>query len=644
MFKNLLKRILPAAQDRPPNPDDTLLADKLIAEGNAHEDAGQLQHACDLYRKAVAVAPGHAGAHLNLGIALAALDDIDGAANAYQTVLRIAPHHAFGNYNFARLAYLRGNFSQAETLVSEALKTKPDFPQALVVLSNVQDVLGKTALATQTIEAALRLQPGYAGAWVNQATLLHKLGRSDDAEGAAIQALALEPGNVEALRLLSLLMRGHGLGRQALETLRTAIASNPGRHDMHSEELLLLNFDENIKAPELFHRHVAFGMRLEEAFPKRFKLPKVNPVISRRLRVGYVSGDLHTHPVALFMMPVLERHDRHAFEVFCYSSGTICDHITDQFRELCEHWTDASRMSDEQLADVIHSDAIDILVDLSGHTSLSRLAVFSQRPAPVQVSWLGYLNTSGLSRMDYRLCDLRTDPAALSQPLHTEKLFALPNSQWCYRPFIESDVCLTAPFETRGYITFGSFNSALKISPAMCRRWAQILLNVTDSRLLIANVSSERKRVAIRLEMEAMGISTGRIEFAARVDLEQYFGLFDEVDLSLDTFPYGGGTTTFDSLWMGVPVVTGVGSTPVSRSAASILSALDLNQWIAPTIEDYIRVATECASDRQSIARLRQSLRQLMQESPLMDEVRFVQDLEASYRAMWTASANGNTE
>ena len=637
MLKNILKRILPAVQDIPPIAGDKLLADKLITEGNDHEDAGQLQLACDLYRRAVAVAPEHAGAHLNLGIVLAALDDTEGAIYSYQAVLRIDPHHAFGNYNFARLVYLSGDFAHAEILVREALKTKPDFVQALVVLSNVQDVLGETVLATQTMEAALRLQPGSTGAWLNYATLLYKLGRADDAEGAVRQALTLDVANVGALRMLSLLLRGHGLGTQALEHLRKAISSDPARLDLVSEELMLLNFEEDMTASELFHRHVEFGTRLEEAVPARFELHEVSPITDRRLRIGYVSGDLHTHPVALFMCPVLERHDRDGFEVFCYSSGTICDHVTDRIRGLSDHWTDASRMSDQQLADVIYSDAIDILVDLSGHTSLSRLAMFSQRPAPVQAAWLGYLNTTGLTRMDYRLCDLRTDPAALSQPLHTEKLFPLPNSQWCYRPFIDTDVCLTAPLKTRGYITFGSFNSALKISPTMCRRWAQILLNVTDSRILIANVTSERKRVAIKLEMGTMGISAERIEFAQRVDLELYFRLFDAVDISLDTYPYGGGTTTFDSLWMGVPVVTAVGSTPVSRSAASILSALDLDQWIAPSIEDYVKVATERASDRSAIVTLRQSLRQSMKKSPLTDELRFVQELEACYRNMWSA-------
>jgi predicted O-linked N-acetylglucosamine transferase (SPINDLY family) len=306
-------------------------------------------------------------------------------------------------------------------------------------------------------------------------------------------------------------------------------------------------------------------------------------------------------------------------------------------RDRSDHWLDAEAMSDSQLADAIHADAIDILVDLTGHTNLPRLGVFSQRPAPVQVTWLGYLNTTGLTRMDYRLCDRRTDPGESSQALHTERLIALPESQWCYRPFLDSEVTPVAPVEKNGHVTFGSFNSALKISPAMCHRWAQVLARVPKSRLLIADLGSERKRAAIRLEMVSAGISEDRFEFVPRVFLDKYLELFSAVDVSLDSYPYGGGTTTLDALWMGVPVVTAVGATPVSRSAASILLALGLDEWVAPSIDDFVDVVVARASDHQAIAALRHSLRPRMKASPLTDEVRFVRDLETAYRNMWIA-------
>jgi predicted O-linked N-acetylglucosamine transferase (SPINDLY family) len=237
--------------------------------------------------------------------------------------------------------------------------------------------------------------------------------------------------------------------------------------------------------------------------------------------------------------------------------------------------------------------------------------------------------------MDYRLCDARTDPAETSQALHTETLIPLPNSQWCYRPFIEKEVALVSPVEKNGYVTFGSFNSALKITTLMCRRWGELLSRVPNSRLLMVDINSEQKRESIRFELFDMGISDDRFEFLPRVDLPVYYDLFSFIDISLDSFPYGGGTTTFDSLWMGVPVVAATGPTPVSRSAASILSALGLDAWIAPSIDRYVEVAAALAADHQTIIELRRTLRQTLKHSPLTDETTFVRDLEAAYRQMW---------
>ena len=244
--------------------------------------------------------------------------------------------------------------------------------------------------------------------------------------------------------------------------------------------------------------------------------------------------------------------------------------------------------------------------------------------------------------MDYRLCDVRTDPLAQSQALHTEKLLALPHSQWCYRPFMDVAVSPSAPVDINGYVTFGSFNSAMKISPAMCRRWGLLLSRVPHSRLRIADVGSEKKRDSIRAELRGMGIAADRVDFLPRVELATYYELFRSVDISLDTYPYGGGTTTFDSLWMGVPVVTAIGQIPVSRSAASILAALGLDAWAAASIDHYVDMAAALAADRRGIVQLRQTLRQKLKQSPLTDEVAFARNLETAYRQMWVEGARVN--
>ncbi len=646
MLKNLLNRFksAPPAEAPPPAPapaftraaDDVARADALVAEGNQVEDAGDLPAATALYRQAVAAAPGHARGHLNLGIALAAQGDADGASAAYERVLAIDPQHPFGHYNLARLRYVRHELAPAEASLRAALRSRPEFPQALVLLASTLDDQGKTAEAIDALRAALALQPDDAGGWFNLGTMLRSTRRLDEADEAAQRAFAID-GRAEALRLSSLVLRDHGFMAESREPLRAAIAAEPGNLGYPSDELMLLNFDETIAARDLFERHVAWGRRLEQAHPVRFRAYAGDAGQARRRRIGYVSGDFNIHPVTLFMQPVLEHHDRAAFEVFCYSSGTKNDIYTEQVRRSADHWIDARDLGDDALADRIHADGIDILVDLTGHTQKSRLGAFAQRPAPVQATWLGYLNTTGLTRMDWRITDRRSDPPELAQPLHTETLAFLPESQWCYRPFVAVPVAAAAPVEHHGHVTFGSFNNAPKITAQVAHRWGQLLARTPGSRLLVADVASERKRAAIRASVQAEGVAPERVDFAPRLELTAYYASYGNVDIALDTFPYGGGTTTLDALWMGVPVVAARGPTPVSRSAAGLLAALGMDDWIADSIDDFVDVAMRQAADVARIAALRRSLRATLQASPLMDEARFVRELEALYGSMWDA-------
>jgi predicted O-linked N-acetylglucosamine transferase (SPINDLY family) len=643
MLKNLLHRFRPRSDSAAPTPvdvqsdDDVPAADALIVQGNALEDAGDPAQAEQCYRQAVAKAPRHVRAHLNLGIVLGDQGDMEGAAKAYESVLALDPRHPFGNYNFARLLFLQKDLDRAATLVREALRAKPDFPQALVLQAAVREATGHLAEAVDALEEAVRLQPDNAGAWFNLAVQRLKLERYDACEAAVERLLELVPRHAGALALRSRVLREHGFVEEVLAPLAHSVQEDLTNALLRSDELMLLNFVEGISADQLFRRHREFGIDVERDNPARFDRFLGSREPQRRLRIGYVSADLCLHPVALFLKPVLECHDRGGFEIFCYSSTPTPDHITEECRALSDRWRQVDTMSDAKLADAIHADAIDILVDLTGHTGSSRLSMFSQRPAPVQASWVGYLNTTGLTRIDYRLTDVRCDPPELSQPLHTERLVMLPESQWCYRPFVASEVSATAPFERNGYITFGSFNASMKLTRDMLRRWAELLTRVADSRLLIAGLGSPRKREAILRDMAAAGVEPGRIEFAPRVALASYPDLISRADIALDSFPYGGGTTTFDTLWMGVPVVATIGDTPVSRSAASILAALGLGGWIAPSIDEFVDFAVARAADRAAIASLRHSLRPLLQASPLTDVARFTRGLEQAYREMWIA-------
>lgn len=625
MFANLFKR----------SPSTANAVQQLIEHGNRLEDAGQLQEACDLYRRATRDAPTLPASHLNLGIVLAAMGDLRGAEQAYEVVLALEPDHPFGNYNFANLAYAQGDLVRAESLVRRALRSRPELTQAHVLLSNLLDDSDRIDVAIAAIQEAVRLQPDHLGARCNLAGLLRKTRRYDEAMEVIDSILQTDARNVTAHVLQASVLEDQGLMLESLQALRRALGLDPQRFDLQSRELFVLNFDEDTDAGDLFHRHAEFGMRMEAAVAPRFagsRRGTLDP--KRRLRLGYVSGDLRVHPVALFLLPLLERHDRTSFEVICYSCDPRHDHFTERLRASSDRWVDAHGMSEPKLAQQIYDDAVDILIDLSGHSGTVRLAVFCEKPAPVQMTWLGYLNTTGLTRMDYRLCDVRSDPPGTTSQ-HTEALLPLPNSQWCYRPFMNVASELSLPASRNGYVTFGSFNNATKVSPRMCERWAQILSRVPGSRLLFCGVAEGPKRTQIQQVMERAGVPVNRLHFEPRVNVDDYYRIFHRVDISLDSYPYGGGTTTLDSLWMGVPVVATMGSSPVSRSAGSILQCVGLDDWVADSIDAYADVAVAKACDLLALASLRAGLQNRLATSSLMDEARYVTDLELLMRTAW---------
>ncbi|MDE2604396.1 MAG: tetratricopeptide repeat protein [Burkholderiales bacterium] len=636
MFKSLLKSLsggeVPAERSREQ-------AQELIAAGNTAEDAGRLQEALDLYRRAAALAPQLPAAHLNLGIAQEALGDAASARASYERVLALELDHPFGAYNLGKLDFVQGRLESAEALLRRALARKPDFPQACTVLASVLEARGQLEAAADAIAEAVRLQPEDGGALSLQTGILARLGRLDEAEAAAARAAALLPQDADAQAVHAFRLVDQGFAAEAMAPLRRAIELAPHRFELRSRELFLLNLVEGVDVRDLAARHRALGARLEAAVPARAHVPR--DAAGRRLRIGFVSGDFLGHPVTLFLLPVLERRSRDRFEVFCYSSTRKPDAFTRQVQQLSDHWVDASGWHDLRLAEAIAADAIDILVDLSGHTSTARLGAFAAKPAPVQVTWVGYLNTTGLTRMDYRLTDARCDPPEMSQSLHTEQLLLFPHSQWCYRPFLVVEPAPAAPCERNGYVTFGSFNNTIKLTHETAWRWGRILRELPTARLLVAGVGSERKRQSLLEAIVEGGGEAARVRFAPRTDLQGYYELMNQVDIALDSYPYGGGTTTFDALWMGVPVVACTGPLPASRSAASVLEVLGLPDWVAPDISRYQEVAVERTRDTAAIAHLRRTLRERLRASPLMDEAGFVAAFEALLEQAWRERGAG---
>lgn len=680
-------------------------ADALIAQGNSAENAGRLQEASALYREAVHIAPRYARAHLNLGIALQALGEDAAAVQCYENALALESANPYASYNLGRLRYALGASSEAERLLRQALRSKPEFPEARIVLACALDAQGKPGEAAAEFEAALRASPRDFGALLLYASVLHRVGRLADAAAALRRALAADPTSVEAHAALSHVLDAQGdtegaareleavlrlrpgwaealynygcvlkkLERpaDAEDAFRRALAAEPGftrayrmlggvllgqcRIDealalyreapddleVASAELFALNASENIAENELFARHVEFGRRLEELVPARFAGFAGTKDPRRRLRLGYVSGDFSYHVVALFMLPVLERRSRAAFEVSCYATSKRVDEYTQKLAASADAWRACAGLSAEQLAEAIHRDGIDILVDLAGHSGEPQLRVFAQKPAPVQATWLGYLNTTGLTRIDYRISDAHADPVGLTDARHTEKLVRLPHSQWCYRPFIQTAAAPAPPCVREGFVTFGSFNQALKLSKASRRLWAQILMRLPGSRLVVLGVPSGAAREGLLADLTSAGVDARRVTLVPYVSLHDYYAWFNAVDMALDSTPYSGGTTTCDALWMGVPVLTAPGERPSSRSAASILATAGLAEWIASGPEDYVSRGVEYARNTQMLANLRVTLRTRLRGSPLMDEAGFAKDLETAYREIWRRYCQG---
>lgn len=618
-----------ALRSRPEFPEARIvLAGVLQAHGALEGAATELEAALELR-------PDDFGALYRYAGVLRHLNRLDEAQAALRRAVAIDPENADANYELAILLLARRELADAERLLRAVVKLHPDSLEARARLLDIYESRGDLPAAAAELEAVLQLRPDWADALCNYGRMLKKLARLTEAESALRRAIAVDPKHAGAYCMLGSVLLGQCRTEEALELYRAARERCPGNFELESAELFALNNSDQIPDDALFAKHVAFGARIEKAHPPRFGTFRNVRDPGRRLRIGYVSGDFCYHVVAVFMIPVIERHDRSAAEVYCYSTGDRVDQFTRRLSERADVWREAASMSAPELADIINRDEIDILVDLAGHSGIPQLAVFAQQPAPVQATWLGYLNTTGMTRIAYRISDRFADPPGLTDRYHTESLVRLPHSQWCYRPFISAAHAETPPLERNGYVTFGSFNQALKLSRGVRRLWTEILMRLPDSRMLILGVEKGRAQDDLLADLTDAGVDASRIAILPYVSLQDYFRWLDSVDIALDTMPYSGGTTTCDALWMGVPVVTAPGSRPSSRSATSILTTVGLGEWIAATREDYVRLAVQFSRDKAVLNGLRESLRQRLRESPLMEEERFVRDLEAAYRWMW---------
>jgi protein O-GlcNAc transferase len=537
----------------------------------------------------------------------------------------------------ANLLQSQGRMDEALELLRRLARHQPELPEAHLALALALHNTHLTREALPSIERAIKLRPDWLEAWIKLAAILTELGQTDRAEDAYRKTLALKPDFAEAYANLGINLLTQGRLQEAIRAYREALRIDPHSADTHSNLVYALNFDPGFSAEAIAHEHRRWGERHADPLSRSASDFQNEPDPQRPLRVGYVSPDFRQHSVCYFVEPVLANIDERHFHVFCYSDVDAEDDYTRRLKTYSVTWRDISKLSDDEVFETVRRDSIDILVDLAGHTNRNRLRVFARRAAPLQVTWCGYINTTGLQSIDYRITDAYMDPPGVSEHLYSERLLRLPRIYMAFRPPLDCPAVNALPALTNGHVTFGCFNGRFKTSDADIRMWAEILRRFPGSRLLLAPISEGRTRTELAAAFSSNGVEVQRLEFLSPMPYHEYLTAHQRIDMLLDTSTVHGVTTTVHSLWMGVPTVVLAGDRCVSRAGVSVLTNVGLSEWVARNESEYVQIASRWGSDLEGLARLRQSLRGCMANAPNCDERGVTRELEHAYRQIWQA-------
>lgn len=558
------------------------------------------------------------------------------AKNKNETSLATHEH-----LNNAWLLYQAGSYLSAERACKSALKNDPDNTKALQILSRIYTLQGRLVIAKNLLSKALAKDKNSAEILAQLGLLSKKQNNLKDAASYFGKAIEMRPELAGAYVNRANIIGKTGDISGAIRDYNRALEHNPDLTLAWTNLLFILNCSHEYTAQQIFNLHKKYASHYES---------KLNPndifsfenahTPNKRIRIGYVSPDFREHSVSFFIEPVLSFHDRKQFEIFGYYSNKQYDAVTSRLKAYCDHWSDIYSLHDKQAADLIRSDNIDILIDLSGYTALSRVLIFAYKPAPIQITWIGYPNTTALSAIDYRITDPIADPAPSSDQFYTERLLRMPDTFLCYKPTCEAPPVEPPPSERNEYITFGSFNNLSKINDSVLEVWAAILNSIPNSKLYLKSFTLDdpwvHDKVIARFakfKVPSQRLILRGIDATLANHLQRY-GL---VDIALDPFPYNGTTTTCEALWMGVPVISLSGESHRQRVGASILSAIGKHEWIANTSADYISTAINLASNPDLLHDMRQRMRKDISESPLTNAAVFTANLENIFRTILVA-------
>lgn len=571
-----------------------------------------------------------------LGVVNGKLERADEAVACLQTAAGLRPGHALTHFNLGAVFRAQGRLEEASQSFGEAVRHDPSQMTAYATLNTVLLELGRVDDAARCYLEMLKLYPVNADTWASKGSMSQILCRFEDAADCYRKALQGKPNNASLHDSLASVLCEQGKYEEAIEHHRLAMQLNPADYKFHSNLLLTLQYLPDINSAEIFAEHRAVAeLQAEVFFGEQVDINSREP--ERRIRVGYVSSDFRLHSVSFFLEPLLAGHNASHVEIFCYSGVPRPDATTERIRGWAHHWRDIAGLPDEQVAAMVSADGIDILVDLAGYTGGCRLGLFARKPAPVQVTWLGYPDTTGLETMDYRLTDALADPEG-RDAFNVESLVRLPGCFLCYKPVPEAPEVASLPALETGTVTFGSFNTLPKVNEKVVALWAEVLRNVPHSRLFIKSPPLTDPVTAERYFglFESHGIGRDRVELIGHTATQAaHLELYKRMDIALDPFPYNGTTTTCEALWMGVPVITLAGERHAGRVGVSLLNALGHPEWIAQTPEQYLAIATKLALDVQGLANARRDLREHMAASPLCDGKSFAVKVDAAYREMW---------
>lgn len=514
-------------------------------------------------------------------------------------------------------------------------------PKDWVTVNNIADTLVRMRSTLHGLDfalAAVNLNPKIAGAWINLAAAFENQGSHWEAVKACREAIKLNPKEGLAWTNLGNSLKNSGRASEATEAFREAVKLLPNNADLWSNYLFGILYDEGASEAEIAREAFRFGAYWEPKIKPKDHRARLKAGMPDKLRVGFVSADIRSHPVAYFCEPLFEHLDREKFEIFIYDNYLTEDIVTKRFKNFADKWLNIDAMKDSDVVKLVIKDKIDILVDMSGHTARNRLIAFAHKPAPVQVSWLGYPGTTGLKRMDWRFTDCLSDPVG-SDEFHSEKLyrFNVPSS---YAPLVKAPELRKdpkyhvnpTPALLNGYVTFGSCNNLAKINQKVIQCWSGILQVVPGSKILIESPGIEQVELRAKIisDFSRFGIAGDRVILHNRDHKLQYLR-YHEIDVALDPFPYGGGTTSSDLLWMGVPLITLKSPTIMGRAGASLLTYLGRSEWVAESVDQYVSIAKNISENFSDLNVIRHSLRENVEKSPLMDGKKFAEDVGKAF-------------